>query len=204
MGRWEPDPRGRLAKAAVELFVAQGFDRTTGAQIAARAGMHERSFFRLFPDKRDVFFHSMETMRREAVAVIAGAPEGTSPIDAVVAAFAQRCEAVQRNRRAAIVRKDLLAANPELRERDLTKHTELAAAMAAALRERGAAEQAATLAAETAMWVFRGALARWYADPEHQDLPTLFRDDLDALSSVLADRSGDRASDHASPTRSRP
>uniref|UniRef100_UPI00142F15D9 TetR family transcriptional regulator n=1 Tax=Streptomyces malaysiensis TaxID=92644 RepID=UPI00142F15D9 len=66
MGRWEPDPRGRLAKAAVELFAAQGFDQTTGAQIAARAGIHERSFFRLFPDKRDVFFHSMETMRREA------------------------------------------------------------------------------------------------------------------------------------------
>ncbi|MFD8159518.1 TetR/AcrR family transcriptional regulator [Streptomyces malaysiensis] len=189
-----------MAKAAVELFVVQGFDQTTGAQIAARAGMHERSFFRLFPDKRDVFFHSMETMQREAVAVIAGTPEGTSPVDAVVAAFGQRCEAIQRNRHAAFVRQNVIAANPELRERDLTKHAELAASMAEALRERGAAEQAATLAAEVAMCVFRGALARWYGDLERQDLRTLFRDSFDELSSVLADRSRDQAL----PTTSRP
>ncbi|MEU9349208.1 TetR family transcriptional regulator [Streptomyces sp. NPDC048278] len=174
------------------------FDQTTGAQIAARAGMYERSFFRLFPDKREAFFHSMETMQREAVAVIAGTLEGTSPVDAVVAAFEQRCEAIQRNRHTAIVRQNLLAANPELRERDLTKHAELAASMAEALRERGAGEQAATLAAETAMCVFRGALARWYGDPEHQDLPTLFRDGLTELSSMLANRT----SSQAPPTRS--
>ncbi|NIY69457.1 hypothetical protein [Streptomyces malaysiensis] len=72
--------------------------------------------------------------------------------------------------------------------------------MAEALRERGAAEQAATLAADTAMSVFRGALARWYGDPERQDLRTLFRDSFDELSSVLANRS----SDQALPTTSRP
>ncbi|MBW8799077.1 MAG: hypothetical protein JF597_37590 [Streptomyces sp.] len=141
----------------------------------------------------------METMQREAVAVIAGTPEGTSPVDTVVADFEQRCEAIQRNRRAAIVRKNLLAANPGLRERDLTKHAELAASMAEALRERGAAEQAATVAAEVAMRVFRGAPARWYGDPERQDLRTLFRDNFDELSSVLADRS----SDQVLPTTSR-
>ncbi|GAA0702285.1 hypothetical protein GCM10009548_89200 [Streptomyces malaysiensis subsp. malaysiensis] len=99
------------------------------------------------------------------------------------AAFEQRCEAIQHNRHAALVRQSVIAANPELRERDLTKHAELAASMAEALRKRGAPEQTATLAADTAMSVFRGALARWYEEPEQQILPTL---ELTALVLVQA------------------
>jgi AcrR family transcriptional regulator len=192
MGRWEPNPRGRLAKAAFELFVAQGFDQTTGAQIAARAGMHERSFFRLFPDKRDVFFHALETAQADAVAAIAAARIGAigaiDPIDAVAAALEQRCAIIQQHSAAALTRHDLIAANAELRERDLSKHAELATAMAEALRARGTQEPAASLASDTAMAVFRIAFDRWIADPEHQDLPTLFRDGLSQLASILAHR----------------
>lgn len=188
MGRWEPDSRGRLAKAAVELFAAQGFDQTTGAQIAARAGLHERSFFRLFPDKREVFFHAVETAQRDAVAAIAGAPAGTPPIDAAAAALEERCAIIQRHPDAAMTRHRLIAANAELRERDLTKHAQLAAAMAAALRERGTPEPTATLAASTAMTVFRIALDQWISDPGHHDLPALFRGALGELESILTRR----------------
>jgi AcrR family transcriptional regulator len=188
MGRWEPNPRGRLAKAAVELYAEQGFDHTTGAQIAARAGMHERSFFRLFPDKREVFFYALETAQRDAVAVIAEAPEDASPVDAVAAALEARCALVQHHPDAAVVRQNLLAANAELRERDLTKHAEFASALAAALRERGTAEPTATLVAHTAMTVFGIAIANWVNDPEHQDLPRLFRDGLSELASELTKR----------------
>jgi AcrR family transcriptional regulator len=186
MGRWEPNPRGRLAKAAVELFAAQGFDDTTGAQIAARAGMHERSFFRLFPDKREVFFHAVEAAQREAVAVIADLPEDVAPIDAVAAAVAQRCETIQQHTDAALIRHELVSANAELRERDLSKHAELAAAMAQALCERGTAEPVAQLLAHTAVAVFRLSFERWTADPERQDLPAMFRDGLGELASALA------------------
>ncbi|MCO5999117.1 TetR/AcrR family transcriptional regulator [Actinoallomurus rhizosphaericola] len=188
MGRWEPNPRGRLAKAAIELFTTQGFDQTTGAQIAARAGMHERSFFRLFPDKREVFFHALETARQEAVAAIADAPEGTAPIDAAAAALEQRCAIIQQHPGAALIRHGLIEANVELRERDLSKHAELATGMAEALRERGTPEPTATLAADTTMAVFRRAFDRWIGDPEHQDLPTLFRDGLSELASMLVHR----------------
>ncbi|HWE91567.1 MAG TPA: TetR/AcrR family transcriptional regulator [Pseudonocardiaceae bacterium] len=190
MGRWEPNPRGRLAKAAVELFVAQGFEQTTGAQIAARAGMHERSFFRLFPDKREVFFQALETAQREAMAAIVDAPEDTAPIDAVAAALEQRCAVIQQHPGAALTRHGLIAANAELRERDLSKHAEFATGMAEALRERGTPEPAATLAADTAMGVFRIAFDRWIGEPEHQDLPTLFRDGLSELASILVHRAG--------------
>jgi len=186
MGRWEPNSRGRLAKAAVELFAAQGFDQTTGAQIAARAGMHERSFFRLFPDKREVFFHAVETAQREAVAAIADAPENAAPIDAVAAALEQRCAIIQQYPDAALTRHDLVVANAELRERDLSKHGELAAAMAEALRERGTPDPAARLAADSAVAVFRIAFDRWIADPGRQDLPALFREGLSELASILA------------------
>ena len=63
MGRWEPDARGRLAKAAMELYAEQGFEQTTVAEIAARAGLTERTFFRHFADKREVLFYGMEMAR---------------------------------------------------------------------------------------------------------------------------------------------
>jgi AcrR family transcriptional regulator len=188
MGRWEPNPRGRLARAAFELYAVQGYDQTTGAQIAARAGLHERSFFRLFPDKREVLFYALDTAQADAVTAIAAACAGTSPLDAVAAALEQRCALIQERRDAAEVRQDLIAAHPELRERDLSKHADLAAAMAGALRDRGTAEPAATLAAETATAVFRAAIDRWIGDQERGDLPTLFRDGLSEVASMLAHR----------------
>lgn len=192
MGRWEPNPRGRLARAAFELYAVQGFDQTTGAQIAERAGMHERSFFRLFADKREVLFYALDAARAEAAAVIASAPAGASPVDAVAAALERRCAAIQEHREAARIRQHLIAAHPELRERDLSKHAGLAAAMAGALRERGTAEPAATLAAETVTAVFRTAVDRWAGSPEPADLPGLFRHALGEVASMLAGR-GDRA-----------
>src|ERR1700749_844908 len=146
MGRWEPNPRGRRARAAFELYAAQGYDQTTGAQIAARAGLHERSFFRLFADKREVLFYALDKARADAVAAIAAAPAGTSPIDAVAAALEGLCALIQEHREGAMIRQGLIAAHPELRERDLSKHADLAADMAGALRDRGTAEPAAPLA----------------------------------------------------------
>lgn len=188
MGRWEPNSRGRLAKAAVELFAAQGFEQTTGAQIAARAGMHERSFFRLFPDKREVFFYAVETAQREAIEAIADAPEGVAPIDAVAAALEQRCEIIQQHPEAALTRHNLVSANAELAERDLSKHAELADGMAEALGERGTPEPVAKLIAHTAVVVFRVSFDRWIADPKRQNLSAMFRDGLSELASVLDSR----------------
>ena len=56
MSRWEPDARGRLEKAALALYGERGFENTTVAEIADRAGLTERTFFRYFTDKREVLF----------------------------------------------------------------------------------------------------------------------------------------------------
>ena len=74
MGRWQPDSRGRLQEAALALYSERGFDSTTAAQIAERAGLTERTFFRHFSDKREVLFGGSALLKERIVAAVAGAP----------------------------------------------------------------------------------------------------------------------------------
>src|ERR1700690_3575616 len=83
MGRWEPDAVGRLQRAAMDLYTERGFEQTTVAEIAARAGLTERTFFRHFADKREVLFWGAAILEERFVAAVAGAPAGACPIDAV-------------------------------------------------------------------------------------------------------------------------
>src|SRR5215475_13900571 len=83
MSRWEPNPRGRLGQAALELYTERGFDQTTVAEIAERAGLTERTFFRHFADKREVLFWGQDTLIELATSRIAAAPDSGSPIDAI-------------------------------------------------------------------------------------------------------------------------
>src|SRR6476619_7818502 len=87
MSRWEPNARGRLEQAALELYRERGFDQTTVAEIAERAGLTERTFFRYYADKREVLFWGQERLREIYVSTIAAAPDSTAPIDAVAAAL---------------------------------------------------------------------------------------------------------------------
>jgi AcrR family transcriptional regulator len=100
MGRWEPDARGRLAKAAMTLYAEQGFEQTTVAEIAARAGLTERTFFRHFADKREVLFYGMEILRDLLVRAVADAPASATPVDAVGAALQAAGSMLQETRNA--------------------------------------------------------------------------------------------------------
>jgi AcrR family transcriptional regulator len=188
MGRWQPDARGRLAKVAMELYAEQGFDQTTVAAIAARAGLTERTFFRHFADKREVLFYGTEMLRDLLTGAVADSPPSATPLDAVGAAFEAACVMLQENPERARVRDAIVSANAELRERELIKLAALAAAVAGALRDRGVPDPAASLAAETGVAVFKIAFARWVSAPGQSDLPGTFRDSMAALRGVLADR----------------
>ena len=188
MGRWEPDARGRLAKAALALYAEQGFEKTTVAEIAKQAGLTERTFFRNFADKREVLFYGMEMLRDLLVRAVADAPASATAMDAVGAAFQAAGAVLQENPERVRLRDAVVSANAELRERELIKLAAFASAVAAALRDRGVPEPAASLAAETGVAVFKVAFARWASEPGQPDLPGAFRESMAELRDVLADR----------------
>lgn len=187
MGRWEPDSRGRLQEAALALFAERGFDQATAADIAARAGVTERTFFRHFADKREVLFGGSELLRQRIVEGVAGAPAGQSPLDAVASGLHAAAVLLGEGRRdLAAQRQAVIGANPELRERELAKLAGYADAVAATLRERGAATLTATLAAEAGMSVFRAAFERWVRGADGPDLPVIMDDAMAELRAVTA------------------
>jgi AcrR family transcriptional regulator len=185
MGRWEPDARGRLAKAAMELYAEQGFDQTTVAEIAARAGLTERTFFRHYADKREVLFYGMEMTLDLLAGAVADAPASATPLEAVGAALQAVGAALQQNPDRARLRNAVVSANAELRERELIKLASFAAAMSGALRDRGIGEPAASLAAETGIAVFKVAFARWISESCRPDLPEILRESMADLKGVL-------------------
>jgi AcrR family transcriptional regulator len=189
MGRWEPDSRGRLAQAALVLYSERGFENTTVAEIAARAGLTERTFFRHFADKREVLFWGAAMLEQLVVSAVEAAPELASPIDAITAALEATGPMFEERRDYSRRRQRVIDANAELRERELIKFASLASALAGALRLRGVADPAATLTAEAGMAVFRVAFARWVSDSDSRDLPQHIRESLDELQAVTAGRS---------------
>ena len=189
MARWEPDSRGRLEQAALALYAERGFENTTVAEIAARAGLTERTFFRHFADKREVLFWGAAMLEELVVGAVEAAPAPASPIDAITAALEATGPMFEERRDSARRRQRVIDANAELRERELIKLATLASALAGALRRRGVADPAATLTAEAGIAVFRVAFARWVSDSDSRDLPQHIRESLDELQAVTAGRS---------------
>src|ERR1700726_2359029 len=148
MGRWEPDARGRLERAALELYGERGFEQTTVAEIAARAGLTERTFFRHFADKREVLFSGAGSLQELLVTRVAGAPDSTAPIRAVGAALEAAGARLQERRDFSLRRQSVIAKNAELQERELIKLASLASALAQTLRSRGVKDPTAALTAE--------------------------------------------------------
>ncbi|MEO3752782.1 TetR family transcriptional regulator [Streptomyces sp. B6B3] len=170
MGRWEPDARGRMIRAAMDLFAERGFEQTTAGDIAERAGVTERTFFRHFADKREVLFDGSGTMERTAYDAILAAPADGSPLDAALVGMVASGGLLADRRDHATRRSRIVEANPGLRERELLKLAALADAAAGALRERGVPEPTASLAAHSAVTVFRVAFARWVSADGPPDL----------------------------------
>jgi len=186
MARWEPDSRGRLEHAALALYGERGFEATTVAEIAERAGLTERTFFRHFADKREVLFGGAAMLQELLVSGVAGAPDAAAPIEAVLAALEAAGALLQERRAYARQRQMIIAASAELRERELIKLASLASALADALRRRGVSDPAASLTAEAGIAVFRVAFERWTQEGNQKDLPQLIRESLDELRVVTA------------------
>ncbi|MBX6370265.1 MAG: TetR/AcrR family transcriptional regulator [Rhodospirillales bacterium] len=180
MTRWQPDARGRLAQAALELYAERGFDGTTVADIAERAGVTERTFFRHFADKREVLFAD-----GDVADVLVEGVAGETPLAAAIAGFAAVGAVIQDRRAFAEQRNAVIAASPDLQERELIKLASWADAVRDALLAQGVDPTEAALAAQVALAVFRSAFQRWLTSGKDADFARSIRETADALRALV-------------------
>ena len=188
MGRWEPNAQGRLEQAALELYSERGFEQTTVAEIARRAGLTERTFFRHFADKREVLFAGAGALQELLTTAVVGAPDSVAPLEAVATALEAAGALLQERREYSRRRQAVINANPALQERETVKLATLSAALAGTLRQRGVKEPAASLTADAGIAVFRVAFEAWINDPAQRDLSHHMRESFDELKAVAAGR----------------
>lgn len=154
-----------MATAALELFAERGYDAVSAAEIAARAGVTERTFFRHFPSKREVLFDGEAVLRDALLGAVAAVPAGIAPLDTLFRSFDAVVPLLEANRAFAEPRQALIARTPVLAERELAKLATLTGTLAGALRARGTPDPVAAMAAHAAMGVFAHATVAWLADP---------------------------------------
>jgi AcrR family transcriptional regulator len=186
MGRWEPGAEKRLMLSALELFAERGFEQTTAAGIAERAGVTERTFFRYFIDKREVLFSGSRELQRVVVEAISAAPEGAQPLDLVFTGMYAGATMIGGNRQWSRQRAALLAANPSLMERELMKLSALGTAVADVLVQRGVTELPARVAAQAGVAVFAIGFDTWVGDEPPGDFAECIRLGLVELRGLTA------------------
>ncbi|MFI9118513.1 TetR/AcrR family transcriptional regulator [Streptomyces bikiniensis] len=196
MSRWKPDARGRLEKAAMELYNDKGFEATTVAEIAARAEVTERTFYRHFVDKREVLFQPNALADVLARAMATAAP--LAPLEMITHALTEAAPVLEERAELVRQRQAVIAANPELQERELAKLASLVSTLAHALRERGLDSTTAALAAEIGIAAFKVAFDRWINDHDQHTLAQHIRETLDAAKHLTAPAEHAAATDDGS------
>jgi AcrR family transcriptional regulator len=172
--------------AAIELFGEQGYEATTVAEIAERAGLTKRTFFRYFSDKREVLFSGSQELQRLWLEGVAGAAADATPLAVVAAGLDPVAEMFIERHAFARIRARIIEANPELQERELIKLQTLVGAIQAALVERGVSANAAILAAQAGVTVFHVAFGHWVAQDDPAAFRRLMDESLEELRSVTA------------------
>ena len=181
MGRWQPDARARLQEAALTLYGERGYEETTVAEIAERAGLTKRTFFRYFADKREVLFWGSELLEQQMVAAIEAAPASASPLGMIGAALDAAAVRFEEVREFAGPRHQIITSSPELQERELIKAASLAAGLTRALRARGVGDTTAALAARTGTTIMGLAFEQWVKDPDQTPFQQIAADALAQL-----------------------
>ncbi|PRY16621.1 TetR/AcrR family transcriptional regulator [Kineococcus rhizosphaerae] len=185
MARWAPGAGDRLQAAALDLFTDQGYDQTTVSQIAERAGVTDRTFFRWFPDKREVLFAGSERLLALFTDAVAGSP-ATDPVEIAADALAASTAFFAEERRPwARRRAAVVYGHPALAEREQLKMLTLAAALAEALRGRGVPEPDATLLGHTTVTVFQVSFEAWIRPDETREMAQIQRETFAALRETL-------------------
>ena len=138
MARWEPNARERLERAALALFTEHGYDATTVAQIADRAGLTKSTFFRHFADKREVLFGGQDFLTGVFSDAILTAPPSATVAACLAAALEASAAAFTPERHDLAPQRRAIIAAPATCRNASCSSGPAAAVMADALRARGA------------------------------------------------------------------
>jgi AcrR family transcriptional regulator len=185
MPRWEPGSEERLTQAAMELFEEQGFEDTSAVQIAKRARVTTRTFFRYFSDKQEVLFVGADMLCAVLVEELLQATDVVEPLQAVTRTLAgfdwQSLASRESHRR----RDAMIASNPELLERELIKQEQMADRFTSALHQRGIDPDIAELATRVGIQVFRTAYRQWLEADDNADLATMTEGMMSLLGTIV-------------------
>lgn len=201
MPRWEHGSEERMKQAAMELFEEQGFDATSAVQIAQRARVTTRTFFRYFPDKEEILFADANALNEALVAELMRTPDLAQPLEAVTRTLAGFDWAKLGSREVLRRRSEMIASNPRLLERDLIKQHQMAGGFRRALCDRGVEPDVAELAATVGSQIFRTAYRKWLESDENVDLVVLTETVTALLVSVVPQAQPSRARRRAPATR---
>lgn len=186
MARWEPDARGRLLQAAVELFTERGYEATTAAQIAERAGLTKTTLFRHFADKREILFQGQETLVALAADAVERAPEQSAPFDLLRAGVLALCTIHTAERRETGRQLDaILSSSSELSERTAFKRSAITTALHQALAARLNNPRLAGVLADAGIRAYYDGFSAWIASTEDGPLADVVSDEMDAYEAVL-------------------
>jgi AcrR family transcriptional regulator len=187
VARWEPDARGRLLDAAVELFTERGYDATTAAQIAERAGLTKTTLFRHFADKREILFQGQESLVAVARDGVASAPAASPPLEVLRSGVLALCVMHDAGRRDLGRRLDaILSSSTELQERASYKRASITAALHEALAARLGDVRQAGLLADVGVRAYYDGFAAWIVAPADGPLADVVSSELDAYALALA------------------
>ncbi|MGP3775682.1 TetR/AcrR family transcriptional regulator [Streptomyces sp. SDT5-1] len=187
MARWDPGTAERLTQAALELYTEHGYDNVTVTQIAERAGITRRSYFRYFADKREVLFAGSERLPAAVRAAVLDADPAASPLSAALEALTQVGAALAEHIDRASERRAVIASSPELQERERTKLAAVTSAIQDALLQRGVDDDSAKLVAQIATIASQNALDRWAEEYGDKDFATCLHAATVSLRDVLTE-----------------
>jgi AcrR family transcriptional regulator len=185
MPRWEQGSEERMKQAAMELFEEQGFEATSAVQIAQRARVTTRTFFRYFPDKEEILFADADALNKALIEELMRTPDLTQPLEAVTRTLAGYDWAKLGSRDTLRLRGRMIASNPQLLERDLIKQHQMADGFRRALCDRGVDPDTAELAARTGSQIFRTAYRKWLDSNDEADLTTITETVLSLLATIV-------------------
>jgi AcrR family transcriptional regulator len=169
----------------MELFEEQGFEDTSAVQIAKRARLTTRTFFRYFSDKQEVLFADADMLHAALVQEILQATDVAEPLQAVTRTLAGFNWESLASRESQRRREAIIASNPGLLERDLIKQQQMADGFSSALQQRGVDPHIAELAARAGIQVFRTAYRRWLAADDNADLATTTETVMSILATIV-------------------